>query len=69
MIHPLRNIQIAGVIWYQGEANVVNANFYDHVFSQLIASWRDVWEHEFPFYYVQIAPFAYGQPEEGVLVR
>jgi len=69
MIHPLGNIRIAGVIWYQGEANVVNANYYDHVFSQLIASWRDVWEHEFPFYYVQIAPFAYGKPEEGVLVR
>jgi sialate O-acetylesterase len=69
MIHPLRNIQIAGVIWYQGEANVINANYYDHVFSQLIASWRDIWKQELPFYYVQIAPFAYGQPEEGVLVR
>jgi sialate O-acetylesterase len=69
MIHPLRSIQIAGVIWYQGEANVINANYYEHVFSQLIASWRDIWKQEFPFYYVQIAPFAYGQPEEGVLVR
>ncbi len=69
MIHPLRNIQIAGVIWYQGEANVINANYYEHVFSQLIASWRDIWKQELPFYFVQIAPFAYGQPEEGVLVR
>ena len=69
MIHPLRHVKIAGVIWYQGEDNIVNANYYDFVFSELIASWRAIWKPELPFYYVQIAPFAYGQPEEGVLVR
>lgn len=69
MIHPLRDVSIAGVIWYQGEANVINATYYDYVFSQLIASWRDLWNPELPFYFVQIAPFSYGKPDEGVLVR
>lgn len=69
MLHPLRDVSIAGAIWYQGEANVINATYYDFVFSQLIASWRTLWKPELPFYYVQIAPFAYGKPEEGVMVR
>jgi len=35
----------------------------------MITSWRDAWGDDFPFYYVQIAPYNYGQPLQGVLVR
>jgi sialate O-acetylesterase len=35
----------------------------------LIASWRKAWKEELPFYYVQIAPYKYGNPEEGVILR
>ncbi len=69
MIHPLRYLKIAGFLWYQGEDNVINATYYESVLSQLIASWRTLWKNEIPFYFVQIAPFAYGEPNQGVLVR
>ena len=52
---------IKGTIWYQGEANVINYDEYQTLFSALIEDWRESWGYEFPFYYVQIAPFT----EEG----
>ena len=64
MIYPLIGYKIAGVIWYQGESNVGSA-VYDKTFSALIASWRKLWNYEFPFYYVQIAPYQYGDDHFG----
>jgi len=69
MIAPLVPFRIAGVLWYQGEANTVNAYAYLELLSGLINSWRSRWGYEFPFYYAQIAPFRYGKPFEGVEVR
>lgn len=60
MIHPLRNFKIKGVIWYQGESNAGRANKYRELFSTMIRQWREVFGYEFPFYFVQIAPFNYG---------
>lgn len=59
MINPITNFNIAGVIWYQGESNRDNAFSYLKSFSLLIDSWRGQWQKEFPFYFVQIAPFNY----------
>jgi sialate O-acetylesterase len=60
MIAPLLNYRIAGVIWYQGESNVSNPDLYKRQFPNLISSWRKKWDREeFPFYFVQIAPFSY----------
>jgi sialate O-acetylesterase len=62
MIYPFINFPIAGAIWYQGEANVDAADTYQKLFSAMITSWRKAWGKEFPFYFVQIAPFAgYGK--------
>jgi sialate O-acetylesterase len=69
MISPLIPFRIAGVLWYQGEANTVNAYAYKEILSALIQSWRTGWGYEFPFYYAQIAPYKYGRPYEGVEVR
>jgi len=69
MIHPILQFRIAGVLWYQGEANTVNAYAYTDILASLIYSWRDLWGYEFPFYFAQIAPYKYGKPYEGVLVR
>lgn len=60
MIHPLRNFKIKGVIWYQGEGNSGRADQYRNLFSTMIGTWREVFGYEFPFYFVQIAPFNYG---------
>lgn len=64
MIYPLVGFKIAGVIWYQGESNVGSV-VYDKTFSALITSWRKLWKDNFPFYYVQIAPYQYGENHFG----
>ncbi len=69
MIHPLVGYNIAGTLWYQGESNV-GAKHYDKTFSELISSWRTLWNKEFPFYFVQIAPYNYeGDHFGGAEVR
>lgn len=60
MIAPLEPYALAGVIWYQGESNVGRHAQYRRLFAALIADWRARFRREFPFLWVQIAPFAYG---------
>ncbi len=60
MIHPMVPYQLAGAIWYQGESNVGRDQEYESLFPAMIEDWRENWEEEFPFYFVQIAPFHYG---------
>ncbi len=71
MIAPLVPYAIRGVIWYQGESNRGNAELYRTLFPALITDWRARWEQgAFPFYYVQIAPYAYaGDQGEAAQVR
>jgi sialate O-acetylesterase len=69
MISPLVPFHIAGVLWYQGEQNTVNAYAYKELLTGLITSWRSRWGYDFPFYYAQIAPYRYGNQYEGVEVR
>jgi sialate O-acetylesterase len=60
MIAPLIPFAIRGAIWYQGESNVFRAYQYRTVFPAMIRDWREDWgQGDFPFYYVQIAPFDY----------
>lgn len=60
MIHPLLPYRIAGAVWYQGESNRWNCTDYRVMMENLIGAWRKGFQQEFPFYIVQIAPFAYG---------
>lgn len=69
MIYPLTPFTIAGVIWYQGESNAGQAASYPTLFSALIKSWREQWKQDFPFYYVQIAPYDYGNNTAGARLR
>jgi sialate O-acetylesterase len=57
MIYPLINYRIAGTIWYQGEGNTEHPEIYGKLFEALITGWRQVFKNEFPFYFVQIAPW------------
>jgi sialate O-acetylesterase len=64
MIAPLQPYAIRGVIWYQGEANSGQAQLYRRLFPNLVADWRRAWgQGDFPFLYVQIAPFNEMPPE------
>ena len=66
MVHPLAPFGIRGAIWYQGEANVGEGMRYADHMSALVTGWRTVWaEGDFPFYFVQIAPFDYGGNQEA----
>lgn len=61
MVHPLVPYAIRGAIWYQGEANREDGLAYAAKMRALIAGWRAVWKQgDFPFYFVQLAPFRYG---------
>jgi len=61
MIAPLVPFAIRGAIWYQGESNRTRAHQYRTLFPAMIADWRAHWGRgDFPFYFVQIAPFGYG---------
>jgi sialate O-acetylesterase len=57
MINPLLPYGIAGVLWYQGEANVERAYQYRIVLPLLINNWREKWKAPFPFLFVQLASF------------
>ena len=71
MIHPLVPLAIRGVIWYQGESNVEKPEQYRTLFPTLIKSWREEWKQgDFPFYFVQIAPFNYNNnPVSAAFLR
>jgi sialate O-acetylesterase len=70
MIHPLLPFRIAGVLWYQGESNVPTHATYRKLFTYMIDAWRAAWKSELPVYFVQIAPYTYGDDHiRGALLR
>ncbi|TXK52630.1 sialate O-acetylesterase [Pontibacter qinzhouensis] len=69
MLKPLVPYHIAGVLWYQGESNTNDPENYATLFPTLIQNWRSEWGYEFPFYYVQIAPFKHYGTQAGARLR
>ncbi|XP_007950328.1 sialate O-acetylesterase [Orycteropus afer afer] len=66
MIHPLHNMTLKGVIWYQGESNTnYNKDLYNCTFPALIEDWRQTFhygsqgqtERFFPFGFVQLSSY------------
>ncbi len=65
MIHALTPFAIRGAIWYQGESNRNDGLLYEKKMDALIQGWRLAWKlGDFPFYYVQLAPYDYGYGRE-----
>lgn len=66
MIHPLLPYAIKGAIWYQGESNAGRAWEYQTLFPTMIRNWRHDWgQGDFPFMFVQLAPFHKKVAEPG----
>lgn len=66
MIHPLHNIRIKGVIWYQGESNASRSSEYKDLFGVMITDWRKHWNQgEFPFIFVQLPNFMEAKEQPG----
>jgi len=64
MIHPLVPYTIQGALWYQGESNRMEPDVYKELFPAMVKDWRNRWGiGEFPFYYVQIAPYWYNNTD------
>lgn len=64
MISPLMPFAMRGVIWYQGESNNGNPAAYRKLFPSMIKEWRRGWgQGDFPFLFVQIAPFPQMSPD------
>lgn len=62
MMHPFIGYAIKGGIWYQGETNADRPKQYEALFPDFVKMLRDQFNiGEFPFYYVQIAPYDYNQ--------
>ena len=58
MLAPLANLQLSGVLWYQGESNVTSPIGYDRLMATLIKNWRDLFKQpKLPFLNVQLANF------------
>lgn len=64
-VEQLTKLNIAGVIWYQGESNEQNVELHEVLFPKLVESWRNVWGYDFPFYYVQLSSMAVGRETWG----
>lgn len=66
--HPILNYTVKGILYYQGCSNVgAPGNEYSDRLKLLVEQWRrDFGEGEIPFYFVQIAPYIYGDGADGI---
>jgi sialate O-acetylesterase len=69
-IAPLINFVVKGFLWYQGESNRNDTDLYSRLMPAFIKDLRLKWNvGDFPFYYVQIAPFNYDGNERTSAAR
>lgn len=58
MIHPLTNMPITGMLWYQGERSQDNPPPYHTLFPSAIEGWRQAWgQGDFPFVFIQLPAY------------
>jgi len=76
MIHPLIPYTFQGALWYQGESNRLEPDKYRDLFPAMVRDWRNRWGiGDFPFYFVQIAPYwynnldAFSSADNSALIR
>lgn len=66
MIHPILDLRVKGVIWYQGESNGYEGILYRTLFPNMIKCWRDKWQQpDLPFLFVQLPNYKEEVDEPG----
>ena len=63
MVHPLGPFALRGAIWYQGESNGGEGESYYHKMQALVNGWRQQFNPDLAFYWVQLANFQ--QPNDN----
>ncbi|MCQ2146452.1 MAG: sialate O-acetylesterase [Bacteroidales bacterium] len=73
MIRPYTELPVKGVVWYQGESNVENADEYAFLLERMILSWRKAFQNpELPFYIVELGNYEHSErmtPETSAWIR
>jgi len=70
MLKPLVNYTIKGFLWYQGESNVGKHQTYASRLAEMVKLWRSDWGlGDIPFYFVEIAPYQYGEGDWAAYLR
>lgn len=68
MLRPVAGYTVRGFLWYQGESNVGRYMDYAARLADMVSLWRGLWaQDDLPFYYVEIAPFEYGNGKSPYL--
>ncbi len=60
---------LRGMLWYQGEGNAGNPGIYEKQLSQLVTSWRTLWQDEVPFAWVQLPNYRDSDSESWPRIR
>lgn len=69
-IAPIIGFAMKGYLWYQGEENKNNPDLYEKLFPAMVADYRAKWGMgDFPFYFAEIAPFNYDNPNSITVAK
>ena len=60
---------LRGMLWYQGEGNAGNPGLYETQLTQLVTSWRTLWQDEVPFAWVQLPNYRTSNSESWPRLR
>ncbi len=71
MLSPLRDMQVSGAVWYQGESNVGREEEYALLLPDLMTDWRRTFaQPQMPFYIIELAGFlAQDDPDQPAWMR
>lgn len=54
-IKPLNGFSMKGVIWYQGESNAHNAEYFELLFKSFVNCFQNEWGQDLPIIYAQLS--------------
>lgn len=65
MLKKIIGFSARGILFYQGEMDEHHAPLYAKLFTKLIHTWREEWDDDLPFVFVQLAPWGEWMAQDG----